>query len=100
MQSLAAGQPKTPNTRRREFRDPAVAAGPLIIDVRDIDGHEHVDTESFMDTPARVTEWAVKILSLWGGAGSSFVLEVLWENSEPSYHTPLDVSYRQKLVIV
>jgi hypothetical protein len=101
---LSGQQPTTAKTRRRLFAIPRRLPEPLIVDVRDIDGHTKVDSESFMDVPTRAIDWAVEINGIWkqspqGTGNDRFVLPVMWEDeNDPSYHCPLDVSYRQKLV--
>lgn len=100
MQSVQAGKPTTPNTRRRTFTDPLSRLGPLIIDVRDIDGHTHVDSECFADDPAEAADWGAKLLPAWQPVlgKSEFVAEILWDNGQTSYATPLEISYRTRFV--
>ena len=97
---LSAGRPVTANTRRRTFTDQSSRLDPLIIDVRDIDGHTMVDTESFADDPTQAAQWGAKILPQWQAVTgqNQFVVEVLWDNTQLSYMTPLETSYRQRLV--
>lgn len=110
MAKLAAGRPATGKTRRRVFEpgsfpsgDPGLAAaGTLILDIRDIDGHTQVDNESFMEHPERAIAWARTIDSEWrlaprGAGTNSFVVPVMWDNDEASYHVPTDMGYRLKL---
>jgi hypothetical protein len=101
MSTLSAVTPGG-KTRRRVFRDdrtPALSqAGPLVIDVTDIDGHTQVRPDAFMDVPANVLPWAVAIDGAWTGtAGGGFVMQVIWDDDETSYHTPYDVSFRGRL---
>jgi hypothetical protein len=89
-------------TRRRVFQDttkpPLADAGPLILDVTDLDGHTRVRPEATMDAPAKVVAWASEIDGAWSGsAGDGFVTQVIWVDSETSYHTPWDVSFRAHL---
>jgi hypothetical protein len=90
-------------TRRRVFRDdttPALSqAGPLILDVHDIDGHTQVDTDAFMSQPAQNGPWAQAINGAWNGpAADGFVTQVIWQDKDTKiYHTPWQVSYRSHI---
>ncbi len=102
---LSGQSPTTANTRRRFFDDPIGILWPTIIDIRDIDGHTKVDTESFIEHPKNVPSWAEVIDGQWrqaplGPGTNQFVLPVMWENTESSYHCPLETGWRQKLVVV
>jgi hypothetical protein len=98
--ALSKRKPLGPKTRRRSFTDSTSRLGPLIIDVQDIDGHTNVTNESFADDPTQAAQWGAKILPEWRSVmgQNQFVTEVLWDDTESSYMTPLDVSYRQRLV--
>jgi hypothetical protein len=97
---LSAGIPATANTRRRTFTDQSSYLDPLIIDVRDIDGHTQVDNEAFADHPTQAAQWGSKILPQWQAVTgqNQFVIEVLWDDNQLGYMTPLEFSYRQRLV--
>ena len=74
-------------------------------DCRIIDGHTRLDSDSFLKEPGKASFWGEKLLRTWrqapGGANSqSFILQLLWDNNEDSWHTPLEDSLRDKLVIV
>jgi hypothetical protein len=102
MAGLSKSKPLTPKTRRRTFTDSTSRLGPLIIDVRDLDGHTHVESHSFADDPAQAAQWGAKILPEWRsgtGRNDEFVAEVLWDDAESSYMTPLEPSYRARLVL-
>lgn len=109
MRSIAAGRPNTGKTRRRLFEGVSdftlEAAGPLVIDVRDIDGHTQVDNEAFMDKPGEAVVWAIALNGAWQQASSAvgsneFVLPVLWDNQETTFHAPLDFGFRSHLARV
>ena len=56
-----------------------------------------------MDRPADALAWAVALNGKWQQAAnavgsSEFVLPVLWDNGETSYHTPMEWGYRAHLV--
>jgi hypothetical protein len=100
--------PKTPRTRRRTFFDPTygIANGePICIDVQDLDGHTNVQSYSFMNLPQMASNWAKELNLGWkqaptGTGNNQFVIQVMWDDTEPSYHTRKDQSYRYKIVSV
>jgi hypothetical protein len=94
--------PSTTNTRRRVFRPSGNnPAGPLLVDVRDIDGHTNVDSPlSLAEQPAAVPSWGELLTGRWSGTGAEFVLPVLWNDTEGSFHCPVEVGYRQRLTTV
>jgi hypothetical protein len=99
---LAGQAPTTPNTRRRRFPAPSgTPVGPLLADVRDIDGHTQVESPlSVLDDPAEAPIWGELLTGRWTGTAREFVLPVLWNNNETSFHCPLEVGYRQRLTSV
>ncbi|TLU98011.1 hypothetical protein [Dyadobacter luticola] len=103
MAGLGTGRPTTANTRRRFFKQPAggTFSSAMIIDVRDIDGHTKVDNESFQSATDPSNAWAKEFNFAWnGGLPNQFIMPVMWDNAETSYHCPNDISYREKLVFV
>jgi hypothetical protein len=99
---LAGQAPTTPNTRRRRFPAPSGSSvGPLLADVRDIDGHTQVESPlSVLDDPAEAPTWGELLVGRWTGTAREFVLPVLWNNSETGFHSPLEVGYRERLTVV
>jgi hypothetical protein len=99
---LAGQQPATSNTRRRLF--PATGGGvvgPLLADVRDIDGHTSVESPlSVLDDPRQAASWGELLTGRWTGTASEFVLPLLWNDTESGFHCPLEVGYRQRLSLV
>ena len=83
------------------FQPPSESAvGPLLIDIRDIDGHTRVDSPlSVLDEPVHAATWGRLLTGRWDGEERSFVLPVLWENTEQSFHCPLEVGYRERLTL-
>jgi len=50
--------------------------------------------------PAEAPRWGEILVGRWTNVTDpSFVLPVLWDNSETSYHCPIEVGYRQRLSI-
>lgn len=99
---LAGQRPSTPTTRRRLFAAPSDgSAGPLLVDIRDIDGHTSVESPlSVLDSPAQAPRWGTLLTGRWTNtANPSFVLPVLWNNAESSFHCPLEEGYRQRLTL-
>jgi hypothetical protein len=107
---LSNQSPTTPpgqgiETRRRVFFGGAL--GPLLIDVRDINGHTNVNSPlTLLDQPAQASQWATVLLNRWTGpAGVGFVLPIMWgdrltDGTSVTYHCPLEVGYRERLTFV
>ncbi|MEV6396997.1 hypothetical protein AB0M39_19790 [Streptomyces sp. NPDC051907] len=103
IQQLGGQAPTTQRTRRRVF-GPASdgTAGPLLLDVRDLDTHTHVDTPlSLLDHPAQAPRWGELLTGRWTNhTANRFVLPLLWQNDESSYHCPLEERYREHFLHV
>ncbi len=100
---LAGRPPSAPGTRRRMFPAPADGSvGPLLVDIRDIDGHARVESPlSVLDSPAAAPAWGALLTGRWTGpADGSFVLPALWSNTESTFHCPLEVGFRERLSFV
>ncbi len=103
---MRAANPTRPRTRRRFFSDPSQgSAGPIIIDITDLDGHTNVQPAAFMNDPRHATDWANRFLTTWrqapAGAGNDrFVLPVMWDDLESTFHLPLEPGYSSKLRMV
>ena len=107
IERLAGEKPAGGRARRRMFAELAAASSDssIIIDIQDIDGHTQVDSESFMNEPPHALEWAIKLNGAWkqsptGTGNDQFVLPVMWDDNEPSYHCPRDAGYLGKLAVV
>jgi hypothetical protein len=87
-------------TRRRLF--PAKGAPePILIEIRDIDGHAQVDNASFMNDPQNAIHWAVAFLTNWQmTAGNNFVVPVMWDDNETTFHFPKEPGYCGKLRMI
>ncbi|MEW6131099.1 MAG: hypothetical protein AB1757_28975 [Acidobacteriota bacterium] len=104
----SATQPTTPKTRRRAFFDPTygVAYGePIVIDVQDLDGHTNVSSKSFMNLPNYASGWGKELNLDWkqapaGTGNNQFILQVMWDDLESSYHCRKDQSYPFKIISV
>lgn len=100
--------PTTPKTRRRAFFDPTygVANGePIVIDVQDLDGHTNVSSHSFMNLPNLASGWGKELNLNWqqaptGTGNNQFIIQVMWDDLEASYHCRKDQGYRYKIVTV
>ncbi|NIJ51145.1 hypothetical protein [Dyadobacter arcticus] len=103
MATLQAGSATTAKTRRKFFKQPSTSGftSPLIIDVQDIDGHTRVDNEAFQSAPDPANAWAREFNFAWnGGLPNTFILPVMWNNDEATYHCPNELGYRERLVFV
>jgi hypothetical protein len=98
-----SSQNNTATARLRAFEDPIGLLSPLLLAVHDIDGHTRVEQESFMEqrNPQQIRGWAEFLLRQWGEeAPKGFVVPVMWDNSELTFHCPLEPGWRQKLRLV
>jgi hypothetical protein len=100
MNNLAARPVATAALRRRVFRSPNPVVESLVVDIQDIDGHSQVAATSYIQDPNDVTVWARLLNGEYARANGEFVLEVMWENSERTYHTPRQREYTDKIAIV
>jgi hypothetical protein len=106
VQELKYAKPNRPRTRRRGLMDwYHWADGALVIDVTDVDGHTNVQSTSYIEDPGDVTAWANRLLTVWrqapaGAGGNRFVLPVMWDDAEPTFHMPLEPGYPAKLRMV
>jgi hypothetical protein len=92
----------TARDRARVFVDPFGELTTLVIAVRDIDGHSKVIDFSFVEqmVPSHIQEWAKTLIGRWSGLPNEFVLPVMWDNAERSFHCPSEDGWRQKLQFV
>ena len=93
----------TAKARLRTFDDPIGLLSPLLLAIVDVDGHTHVQHESFLDhrSPEQVLGWANFLLRQWReSAPTGFVVPIMWDNSELTFYCPLEVGWRQKLKYV
>lgn len=106
MDDLKSAQPARPQSRRRFFSDPSLGtAGPIIIDITDVDGHTNVQPAAFMNDPHHATDWANRLLTIWrqaptGAGNNRFVLPVMWDDLESTFHLPLEPGYSSKLRMI
>jgi len=90
----------TTQARLRTFDDPLGLLSPMLIAIVDRDGHTRVDDESFLEhrTPSEIRGWAIFLLRVWKEQSPErFVVPVMWENSETTFHCPLEPGWREKL---
>jgi peptidoglycan hydrolase-like protein with peptidoglycan-binding domain len=93
----------TAGKRIRLFEDPFGEISSMAIEVDDIDGHTNVKSIALMDrlSSADVVAWAEVIVRRWNNpAAKEFVIPVMWENTERTYHLPLEDGWRLKLKFV
>jgi hypothetical protein len=106
MADLRFGRPTQPLTRRRYFSDTFQGeAGPIVIDITDVDGHTNVRPAGFMNDPQFASSWANRFLTIWkqaphGAGNNRFVLPVMWDNLESTYHLPLENGFSDKLLTI
>lgn len=106
MKELSDGRPPASNTRRRMFgKLTDTSPGPIVIDIRDVDGHTNVSAHPFMDHPGQASQVAPRMILSWkqapaGTNSDKFILPVMWDNNESTYHVPLEESYCRKLKMV
>jgi|GEM_PF-3169344 len=89
--------------RLRTFDDPIGLLSPMMLALHDIDGHTRVEQESFIEqrTPDQVHGWAEFLVRRWGDpAPDRFVVPIMWDNKELTFHCPLEAGWRQKLQFV
>jgi hypothetical protein len=97
------GDDNTTKARLRTFDDPLGLLSPMLLAIVDRDGHTQVDDESFLErrSPSEVRGWAISLLRVWKEESpASFVIPVMWENTETTFHCPLEPGWRDKLRFV
>jgi hypothetical protein len=92
----------TARDRARVFVDPFGELTTMVIAVRDLDGHSNVFDFSFVErlVQADIQEWAKTLIGTWRGVQGEFVVPVMWDNHELSYHCPNEDGWREKLRFV
>jgi hypothetical protein len=93
----------TAKARLRTFDDPIGLLSPMMLAIVDIDGHTHVTQESLIEhrSPDQILGWAIFLLRQWRDAApNKFVVPIMWENTELTFYCPLEVGWRQKLIVV
>jgi len=71
----------------------------LLIAIKDIDGHSTVDPRSKIDrySDSDISQWAVFLLRRWRGSRTEFAMPVMWDDTNNTFHCPLERGWRQKL---
>jgi hypothetical protein len=103
MQTIMKTKKNFPKQRRRVFEDASGAMLPIVIDIIDRDGHTNVASDTFKVPPGSAFNWGAKLLGQWrtapdGTNSDRFTLQLMWENSELTYHVPMEPGYHDKLV--
>lgn len=71
---------------------------PIVIDVIDHDGHENVEAMVYILNLGDAVGWARTLNGAWTRQNESqFVLQVMWENTEDSWHYPRELSFTKKI---
>ncbi|WP_343714760.1 peptidoglycan-binding domain-containing protein [Inquilinus sp.] len=97
------GFANTVRRRIRVFDDPIGLLSPLALQIDDIDGHTRVATIAVIEQllAGQAGGWAEFMVRRWRQASpSAFVMPVMWENGELTYHCPLEEGWRRKLQFV
>ncbi len=101
LEEMMAAKAKFPRTRRRLFPAGKGAPEPIMIEVTDKDGHANVDNIAFMADPKNSIHWANQFLTTWQmETNQSFVVPMMWENSETTFHMPKEPGWCGKLRII
>lgn len=82
-------------TRRRLFTPPSSEQGPLLLEVKDLDGHSDVTNDSYLADLMKTIPWAKTLTGRWTRDRGSFVLPVLWSGN--SFYCPLEGDYQRLL---
>ena len=93
----------TAKARLRTFDDPIGLLSPMMLALVDVDGHSHVTQESFIEQRSsnQIKGWAECLLRRWQDtAPDRLVVPIMWENTERTFHCPLESGWRQKLAFV
>lgn len=76
---------------------------PIFMEIRDLDGHTHVRDSTIMQerTAAEIAGWAKIWIDRWKISDAfQFVIPVMWEDAETTFHYPLELGWRAKLAFV
>ena len=93
----------TAKARLRTFDDPIGLLSPMMLALVDKDGHSHVEQESFIEqrSSRQIKGWAEFLLRRWQDPSPNrLVVPMMWENTERTFHCPLESGWRQKLAFV
>ena len=72
----------------------------MLIGILDKDGATQVESFTLIEKriPSDIQGWAEALLRRWKlKEPSEFVLPVMWDNGEKTFHCPLELGWREKL---
>ena len=98
-----ATNPSDATRRFRGFHDSLGEISSILIGVLDKDGHTQVEAFTLIERriASDVHGWAEALLRRWKAKESlEFVVPVMWDNDERTFHCPLEIGWRQKLRFV
>jgi hypothetical protein len=101
--SLMTKHPSTKTQRYRGLADPMGLLEPILIGIKDIDGHVRLETYTVSErrSTREIAGWAEFLIRQWDIQDpKSFVMPVMWENGETTFHCPLEPVWREKLKYV
>ena len=92
----------TPRNRTRISVDLNMTLKPIGVQIFDVDGHTHVTPFCIMQlkNPQNVNGWVKWLIDKWIAPPDSFVVPIMWQNSEDSFHYPNEQGWIRKLRIV
>jgi hypothetical protein len=96
-------KPITRAIRHRTFEDPIGLLWPMVIFIEDLDGHTRVRDFTLIvhRSSEQVVGWAEFLIRQWRKTDAlEFVLPVMWDDKELTFHCPLEPGWRQKLNII
>lgn len=98
-----ATNPSDATRRFRGFHDNLGEISSMLIGVLDKDGATQVEAFTLIERriPSDVQGWAEALLRRWKAKASlEFVVPVMWDNDETTFHCPLELGWREKLRFV
>jgi hypothetical protein len=98
-----ATHPSDATRRFRGFHDSLGEISSMLIGVLDKDGATHVETFTLIEhrSPKEILGWAEALIRKWKVKNPlEFVVPVMWDNSEKTFHCPMESGWREKLRFV
>jgi len=98
-----ATHPSDATRRFRGFHDPMGEFSSMLIGILDKDGATLVESFTLIGKriPGDIQFWAKELLRRWKSSETlEFVLPVMWDNGETTFHCPLEIGWGAKLRFV